>query len=225
MRRQTYFAPGDKFLNGTPSRPVIESLVAFAARHGLWIVSDECYDEMAYSGHVVSPAMLAPERTVVAYSFSKTYSMTGWRLGYLVVPSEVAGFFARCQEAFLACVSTVTQRAGLEAVTGPQDCVGEMRRVYAQRRDLVASEAGPLLRGIRPRGAFFGWLTVPPGWSGPDNMAIHLLEEHGVAVAPGATFGLRAGTDHIRIAMTVADETLRTGLRAIRACCTNCSPE
>ncbi len=210
----------------SPSNPIgsvadgqrIAELAEFARRHDLWIVSDECYDEIVFEAGCVSPALFAPERTVAVYSLSKTYAMTGWRIGYLAVPPAVVEVIAKCQEAIVACVSAPAQYAAHAALTGPQDCVAEMRESYRSRRDSVVRmtrAAGVAMP--TPTGAFYGWIDIgrrAPGAS--REFAFRLLAEHHVAVAPGTAFG-PAGEGYVRISLAATQDDLVEGVRRLCA--------
>lgn len=211
-------------LLNSPSNPVgtvadrdrVAALAEFARARDLWLISDECYDEIVFDGACTSPAEFVPERTVSAYSFSKTYAMTGWRIGYLAVPAGIAGVVAKCQETVVACVSTPTQHAALAALTGPQDRVAEMRAAYRSRRDLVvalAEEGG--LKLPTPTGAFYGWVDIGRSHPGAAHeFAVDLLTRHGVAVAPGTAFG-PAGEGYVRLSLAAAEEDLAEGVRRL----------
>ena len=109
-----------------------------ARRHDLLVFSDEVYDEISFDGPHTSAAPLdTDDRVITFFSFSKTYAMTGWRVGYLVVPPGVSPLIVRAQEPITSCVNAPAQMAALAAVTGPQECVAEMRDAYRHRRDLV----------------------------------------------------------------------------------------
>jgi len=197
------------------SPDVLEALGRLAERRGLWIVSDECYDQVVLDGTPVAPGMRAhadPDRVVSCFTFSKTYAMTGWRLGYAVAPPEVADAMIKVVEGNTSGTNTVTQKAAEAALDGPQDCVAEMVGAYRRRRDLVVEllrEAGLLL--TVPAGAFYILADVAPG--GLDAMAFarRLLAERGVAVAPGTGFGEVAG-GAVRISLASSDEDLREGV-------------
>jgi aspartate/methionine/tyrosine aminotransferase len=193
-------------------------LVAFAERHGLWLVSDECYDEIAFDGTFASPMSVAPSpRVISVYSFSKVYAMTGWRVGYCVAPPEVAATLSRLQEPIVSCVNAPAQMGALAAVTGPQGIVAEMRDAYRERRDaavaLLQAAGVPVLR---PAGAFYLWVDI--GSSGRDSrdFAFSLIAERGVAVAPGTAFGA-AGEGFARLSMAAELEPLLEGARRLVA--------
>jgi aspartate/methionine/tyrosine aminotransferase len=187
-------------------------LLEFAARHQLWTLSDECYDEITFDDSFVSPASIAAERLVTVYSFSKTYAMTGWRIGYAVTPPELAATLAKVQEPLLSCVNTPTQHAALAAVTGPQQVVTEMREAYRRRRDLALGVLeGTPLHAFRPSGAFYLWVDVRAAGMSSLDFALGLLETRSVAVAPGTAFGER-GEGYVRVSLASSDAVLGEGV-------------
>jgi len=127
-------------------RSVIEAMADFAIRHDLWLISDECYDQILFEGEHVSPAsFLTDGRVISVYTFSKTYSMTGWRLGYGVGEVGVIDTMTKVLESNTSGPSTIAQKAAEAALDGPQDCVAEMVAAYSHRRDLAVDlldEAG-----------------------------------------------------------------------------------
>ena len=150
------------------------------------------------------------------FSFSKTYAMTGLRVGYVLAPERAAGVVATLQEPVIACVNAPAQHAALAALDGPQEIVGAMRDAYRDRRDVAAArldEAG--LAYLLPQGAFYLWLDVSPLCGGDVRAWSHaLLREHGVAVAPGTAFGPR-GEGWARVSLATATEDLLEGLGRI----------
>lgn len=210
-------------LINSPSNPLgtvfgqqtIAALADFAEAHDLWLISDECYDEMLFDGPHISVASIAPERTISAYSFSKTYAMTGWRVGYLTFPEHIGSCIAKCQETILACINAAAQHAAITALTGDQACVGHMRDTYRRRRDLVAQlAASGQITTRAPAGAFYAWLSIKGSGLTSDQFARHLLKERQVAVAPGSAFG-EAGSRDIRISLTTDDALLAEGMERI----------
>ena len=197
---------------------VIRDLVAFAQRHDLWIVSDEVYEALTYGLPHVSPASIDPTRVLTVQSFSKTYALTGGRVGYLVTPPGDGGMLRNFQEALISCVNTPAQRAALAALDGPQDAVAEAATHY--RGNLQAATALLDDRGIgyrEPDGAFYLWVDVSHA-SGGDvaAWAERFLLERRVAVAPGSAFG-RAGEGWIRICAAATRDDLLEGLRRLPA--------
>ena len=191
-----------------------EALCRFADRHDLWLISDECYDAITFERPHVSPgAWDEQERVLSCFSFSKTYAMTGLRVGYLVAPEPIAATAAKMQEPLIACVNVPAQYAALAALEGPQDVVEEMRRTYRERRDaatalLDARDTGYLL----PQGAFYLWIDVRERSGGDVTAwALDVLRRRGVAVAPGTTFG-PTGEGWFRASLATATDELLEGL-------------
>lgn len=202
-------------LGAVIDRARMTELLGFADRHGLWLVSDECYDEISFDGSFVSPASISPERVVSVYSFSKTYAMTGWRIGYAVAPAELSATLAKCQEPLISCVNTPTQHAALAAMTGPQEIVRAMRDAYLERRELALSvlEGSPL-QAFTPQGAFYLWVDVRSTGIPSRVLAMRLLDERGVAVAPGSAFGER-GEGFLRVSLASPAAAVSEGLRRL----------
>lgn len=212
-------------LVNSPSNPVgtvmpaetIESLVRFADRHDLWLLSDECYDQLSYDAPHVSPGTYDRENRVLsAFSFSKTYAMTGVRVGYLATPEGVATTAAKLQEPLISCVNAPAQAAALAALTGPQEPVEVMRRAYAGRRDAaMAALDGHGMDYLTPHGAFYLWLDVSDRCGDSvDDWVLRLLEEQHVAVAPGTTFG-PGGEGWVRLSLAADTDDLLEGIRRI----------
>lgn len=215
-------------LINTPGNPtgavfpasLIADLVDFAHRHNLYLLSDECYDEMLFEGSHVSPATLLSRqefesgRCICIYSFSKTYAMTGWRLGYIATGIELIQTITNVLNSSYTNVSTIIQRAGAAALTGPQSCVAEMREAYRQRRDLAVR----LLREhdrylYTPHGAFY--ILVDVGRPGRQ-FALDLLRARNVAVASGSSFGSFA-EHYVRVSLAASEAEIERGLRELCA--------
>jgi aspartate aminotransferase len=208
---------------GNPSGALIppqrlRELYELAQRHDLWVISDEVYDEI-YTDE--APTSMRPldvdDRVVSAFTFSKTYAMTGWRVGYIVGPQSIISHILRAQEPTVSCINSISQRAALAALLGPQDCVAEMRAAYAARCRLVSSilDAHGLAYST-PRGAFYTMVDISP--SGLDDLDVsrRLVAEHRVAVAPGTAFG--PGSGHfVRLSLASADDVLREGTTRVAA--------
>jgi aspartate aminotransferase len=194
--------------------PVLRDLLALASRHDLWLISDEVYEAFTWGVPHVSPASFDGEgRVLTVHSFSKTYALTGARVGSLVVPRGLDAVLRTYQEAIVSCVNTPAQHAALAAITGPQDAVETAATHY--RENLAAAtalldEMG--IRYLRPAGAFYLWIDVAH-LAGGDvaRFAERLLLEQRVSVAPGSAFG-EAGEGWIRVCAAASRETLLTGL-------------
>jgi len=206
---------------GNPTGGVFEeqihlALLDIATRYDLYVISDECYEEIIFEGEHISPAALDDSgRVITVFSVSKGYAMTGWRLGYIAAAPHIAAMISKLQEAMTACATAVAQKAAQAALAGDQSCVTEMRDAYRHRRDRAVElldAAGLLLS--RPRGAFYVMIdTSSTGMDGYD-LAKRLILEHGVAVAPGETFG-PAGKGMIRISLATALPDVEEGIGRI----------
>ncbi|NYF10975.1 aspartate aminotransferase [Leifsonia sp. AK011] len=202
-------------------RELLAELLDFARRHDLWIISDEVYEAFTWAGDHVSIASLdGDDRVFSVFSLSKTYAMTGIRIGYLVTPPGFAATMRTVQEATISCASAPGQYAALAAVTGEQEHVARARDHY--RGNLAAATEVLDARGIRylaPGGAFYLWIDVS-GVAGGDVAEWaegFLLDQH-VAVAPGNAFG-RSGEGWIRICLAASREDVITGVSRLPEGC------
>jgi aspartate aminotransferase len=195
------------------TRLAIETICEIAATVDAYLVSDECYEAITFDRPHHSPAAIAPERCLTAFSFSKTYAMTGWRVGYLVAPAPISDVVVKLQEPVISCASAVSQKAAEAALVGPQECVVQMVDAYRDRRDaMVTILQGAGLLASAPAGAFYVMADVASsGLSGRD-FALRLVRDRAVAVAPGDTFG-PAGDDLIRISLASSMQALTEGAR------------
>jgi aspartate aminotransferase len=197
-------------------RRTIERALEIANRHDLYLLSDEVYEEIVFEGEHVSPATLDQDgRVITVFSASKTYAMTGWRLGYLVAPLPLADLIAKVQEPVVSCATAVAQKAAEAALLGPQDCVVEMREAYRLRRDTTvnALRAADLFV-TRPHGAFYIFADVSEATDDTRLLARSLVLDHGLAVAPGETFGSRAA-GLVRLSLASAPDVLEEGVKRL----------
>jgi aspartate aminotransferase len=194
----------------------LREVIAFARARDLWVISDECYDQVTFDGSFASPASLGePERVLSCYTFSKTYAMTGWRVGYLAGPPEAAALGDRIQQALVSCVNAPAQMAALAALTGPQDVAAEMRETYRERRDaLVALLVEHGLACQPPAGAFSAWVDVSGRAESCRQFATELLRRERVAVAPGTAFG-PVGEGWVRLSLAADTADLLEGARRL----------
>jgi aspartate aminotransferase/aminotransferase len=197
-------------------RPTIEGMLEIAQEHDLYVVSDECYERIVFEGEHISPGALDTSgRVISCFSVSKTYAMTGWRIGYATAAPELANVIATVQQAVTSCATAVAQKAAQAALDGDQSCVTEMRDSYKQRRDVAVGllEEARLLIS-RPRGTFY--VMVNTERTGLDSYSLckRLLTEHRVAVAPGETFG-PAGRGMVRVSLASDIDVLRNGIRRL----------
>ncbi len=186
-------------------------------RPDVWVLSDEIYSRLLYTGSFASIASepgLGPDgRTIILDGFSKTYAMTGWRLGYGVMPVPLAEQVAKLQVNSNSCTNAATQLAGLEALKGPQDAVDEMLAEFRARRDLIVAGLNELpgVECITPQGAFYAFPRVAGAGLPADDLADLLLEEAGVACLSGTAFG-RHGEGHLRLSYANSRENIARAL-------------
>ncbi len=190
-----------------------------AQKFGITVFTDEIYGKVLYDGTFSSilsiPGMV--ERAILLDGFSKTYSMTGWRLGWGVMPPDLAVHVARLQTNSTSCVAGFVQYAGIEALTGPQDSVGKMVQAFQERRDTIVDglNAIPGFKALKPRGAFYAFPNIKgTGW-GSRKMADYLLNKAGVACLSGTSFG-REGEGYLRFSYANSLENINKALVRIR---------
>lgn len=215
-------------LLNSPSNPLgtvldrrkAEELFAFAEERDLWIVSDECYDQIDFSGRHVSIGSLEPkpERVISVFSFSKVYAMTGWRVGYAALPKRVVDPMLGLLQPSVMCVNTPAQYGALAALSGSQDYLDDWRETYRRNRDLVLSRiAGSRYSAMSPDGGFYVWLDVSAFGERSEAFALRVLDQCNVAVTPGTAFGTN-GEGHVRLSLATTREKLDIGLdRLLRA--------
>ncbi len=199
------------------TREQVREIVELARKYDLWVISDEVYEYLVFEGTATTAAAFDPERVIGIYSFSKTYSMTGWRIGYAVAPTPVAAMMSRVCEPNVACAAEPNQWAALAALTGPQEVVDSMRAAYQHRRDLVCGILGEngLLEYV-PQGAFYIMVNISQARMDSYDFCKALLQEKGVACAPGTTFGPRA-SGLVRVSLATAEDELVEGVRRLCA--------
>lgn len=179
--------------------------VDFARRHGLILCHDAAYSEMAYDGYLPESLLEvdgAKDVAIEYHSLSKTYNMTGWRIGFAVGCREVLSGLGRIKTNLDSGIFQAVQEAGIAALGGPQECVDAMRTVYKARRDALVDGLSALgLLVDRPKATFYVWIGVPDGHTSA-SFAAALLSEAGIVMTPGTGFG-RSGEGYIRAALTV----------------------
>ncbi|HEY4053466.1 MAG TPA: pyridoxal phosphate-dependent aminotransferase [Terriglobales bacterium] len=212
---------------GNPSGAVMSpqdltEVVRFAAERGIWVLSDECYVYLNYSGRSFSIGALNEyrHRIVVIGSLSKTYAMTGWRMGYALAPAPVISAMAKLQSQATSSPPAMVQKAAVAALTGPQDCVAEMKQEYIGLRDrmLAGLASIPGITCSRPEGAFYVYPNISGllgrgGFKSPAEFANRLLHEAHLATVPGEGFGTH---EHIRISYATRQSELDRGIERLR---------
>ena len=205
---------------GVLTRGDLERIAAVAREHDLVVLSDEIYSRIVYEGEHVSIASLPgmAERTIVLDGFSKTYAMTGWRLGYAIVPESLAFAFGRLIINSISSATTFAQVGAVEALDGPQDAVDAMVAEFRARRDLVVDGLNSLpgVRCLRPTGAFYAFPDISGTGHTGDELAHRLLHEAGVSVLSGTAFG-DVGTHHVRLSYATSQDQIRRAIEKMRA--------
>lgn len=205
-----------------PSREYLQNLQDFAAKHNLWIVSDEVYGSLYYEEKPTSAGALegAKDRTILVNSLSKSYAMTGWRVGFLAAPQRVIEHALKAGQNSITCVAPFIQKAAAFALTDPaiQLVTAEMRAAYSRRRDLVLRIVRELKSDrvivIPPQGAFYFFLDLRALNMSSVEMCERILEEEGVGLVPGSAFG-EQGEGFIRMTIAASDEDVEAGFRKI----------
>jgi aminotransferase len=211
-----------------PSNPIgyaytrhdLEAIAEMATAHDLIVFSDEIYEKLVYDGvkHLSIASIPGMEdRTITANGFSKAYAMTGWRLGYMVADSALAETLRALHYYMALCPPSVSQAAALAALTGPQECVGQMVREYAKRRLLAARFLKRMkpLDFQMPSGAFYYFPRIMGDRVDDEAFAVDMLRKARVVTVPGSGFG-DAGRGHLRISYSVDSRTLETGLERMQ---------
>lgn len=209
-------------------RADLEMIAAFAISHDILVISDEIYEKLIYDEgkEHISIASLSKEiydRTIVINGVSKSYAMTGWRIGYAAAPLPIAKLMASLQSHMASNPNTIAQMATITALNGPQDCVAEMCVEFKKRRDYIyeREEAIPLLSALKPEGAFYLFVDVSgtygKSYAGQEiktaaDFASILLDQKYVAVVPCADFGM---PDYIRLSYATSMELIKKGMDRI----------
>jgi aspartate/methionine/tyrosine aminotransferase len=191
---------------------VQRGLAELAVAHDLWVLSDEIYARIVYGGEYISmlryPAM--PERTLIIDGFSKSFAMTGWRLGYTVAPPEVVAALAMMAINSYTCVAEFTQYAAIEALRDRESNTPRMVAEFARRREQFVHDLNQIcgFRCASPQGAFYAWVDIRGTGASAEEICRVLLEEAGVAAIPGAAFG-PSGKDFLRFSFASSVANLR----------------
>lgn len=200
----------------------------WAEKHGLWVISDEIYQNLTYDGvravSIVEAVPALADRTILVNGVAKTYAMTGWRLGWMVGPADAMKGAANLQSHLSSNVNNIAQRAAIAALTGPQDCVEEMRLAFDRRRKLIVSELNkiPGMVTPMPQGAFYVYPDVTgllgKTWGGVTpttslELADLILDQAEVAAVPGEAFG---PSGYLRFSYALGDEPLLEGIQRLQ---------
>ena len=199
-----------------------QAIVRMASERGIWVIADECYVYLDYSGRRFSAGAVteAKERMVIIGSLSKTYAMTGWRLGYALAPKDVVSAMQKLQSQSTSNATSIVQKAAVAALNGPQQCIKEMVEEYIRLRDRMVEglRAIPGIQCNVPNGAFYAYPNVAAflgrkGINSASEVAARLLREAEVVTVPGEAFGT---TQHIRISYPTSPGEIDRGLERMR---------
>jgi aspartate/methionine/tyrosine aminotransferase len=198
----------------------LEHIAAAAKRSDCWVISDEIYSRLVYDGAKAPSIATLPgmgERTIIVDGFSKTYAMTGWRLGYGIMPDELAQRVELLLTHSIGCTAQFTQVAGLEAIRGSQAQVDDVLAAFARRREVIVHGLNDL-PGVscqKPQGAFYVFPNIAATGMASTALADLLLEQAGVALLPGSGFG-RFGEGYLRLSYANSIENIQRGLERMR---------
>lgn len=211
----------------TPSNPtgaifgeeILREIARMALEHDLIVLSDEPYEHILFDGHrhiSIGSFEGMAERTISAYTLSKSYAMTGWRVGYTVAPPEIVDEMEKLMEHMVSGVTAVAQRAALSAIEAPRDCVREMVATYDKRRRIVYEGLNAVdgIKCLKPESTFYAFPNIKSLGLSSWDLAKYLLKEHKVAVVPGSIFG-KAGEGYVRLSFAASIEQLQEGIARI----------
>jgi LL-diaminopimelate aminotransferase len=199
--------------------------VAFARKHQLILCHDAAYSEMAYDGYLPESILAvegAKDVAIEYHSLSKTYNMTGWRIGFAVGCRKVLSGLGRIKTNLDSGVFQAVQEAAITALSGPQECIEAMRAVYRERRDTLVDGLSALGFAVeKPKATFYVWISVPKGQTSA-SFASALLSDVGIVMTPGTGFG-QHGEGYIRAALTVDVSRIKEAVERIAA--SNLTPQ
>lgn len=215
------------FLVNSPANPTggianldtLRKLAEVATRHDLYVISDEVYASLLYEDNKAYSIATLPdmkERTIIVNSFSKTYAMTGWRVGFAMGPTDIIKNMVKLQENVAACVNSAAQYAAIAALEGTQEPLREMQRAYQRRRAIIV-DGFSRIRGLdcfAPQGAFYALVNISATGMNANEFAMDLLNKERVIVVPGDAFGATSDR-YVRLSFATSEENIREGLKRI----------
>jgi aspartate/methionine/tyrosine aminotransferase len=212
----------------TPANPtgalldegILDALAEIAQHHGLLVLADEPYEDIVFDGNQhrsIGAIDGMQDLTISAFTLSKTYAMTGWRVGYAVAPKSVIDEMEKLMEHMVSGVTAMAQRAALAAITGPQTCVEEMLKAYDRRRRIVYEGLNAIdgISCLMPESTFYAFPNIKSIGMSSWDLAKFLVKEHQVAMVPGSIFG-RNGEGYLRLSFAAGSEQLTEGLSRIK---------
>jgi aspartate aminotransferase len=195
----------------------LNEIAEFAVEHDLLVLSDEIYEKIIYGRRHVSIASLddMQERTIVVNGFSKTYAMTGWRIGYAIAPPVIMKGMLKIQQHSVSCAPSISQYAALAALRDSQECVDEMVKEFKGRRDVIVKRLNGMgLRCVNPEGAFYAFVSTSNHGNDDVEFTERLLKEAYIVVTPGSAFG-SVGKDYVRLSFAASMENIVEGMERI----------
>ncbi len=215
------------FIVNSPANPTggiadldtLKKLADIAIRHDLYVISDEVYASLLYENNRAWSIAALPgmqERTIIINSFSKTYAMTGWRIGFALGPVDIIKNMVKLQENVAACVNSAAQYAAIAALTGTQEPLHEMQRAYQKRREIIVDGFSKIegLTCFAPQGTFYALLNISKTGMSASDFSMDLLEKERVVVVPGDAFG-KTSTCYVRLSFATSESNIREGIRRI----------
>ena len=213
----------------TPANPtgalldegILTALAEISQHHGVLVLADEPYEDIVFDGNQhrsIAAIDGMQELTISAFTLSKTYAMTGWRVGYAVAPKSVIDEMEKLMEHMVSGVTAMAQRAALAAITGPQTCVQDMVEAYERRRRIVYEGLNAIegISCLMPQSTFYAFPNIKDLGMSSWELAKFLVKEHKVAVVPGSIFG-RNGEGYLRLSFAASSDQLTEGLRRLKA--------
>ncbi|CAB1083405.1 hypothetical protein JY97_17385 [Alkalispirochaeta odontotermitis] len=212
----------------TPSNPtgaifdeaILQEIARLALKHNLIVLSDEPYEHILFDGHrhiSIGSFEGMAERTISTFTLSKSYAMTGWRVGYTVAPPALIDEMEKLMEHMVSGVTAVAQRAALSAIEAPRDCIREMVATYDKRRQIVYEGLNAVdgINCLKPESTFYAFPNIKSLGLSSWDLAKYLVKEHRVAVVPGSIFG-KEGEGYVRLSFAASVEQLKEGLARIK---------
>lgn len=214
-------SPGNP-TGGVLPREILEEIADFTIKHDLIVISDEPYEEIIYDDHQHISIATLPEmfdRTLTVNSFSKTYAMTGWRIGYTVAPKETIKAMTKLQGSLSANVTSAVQVAAIEALEGPQDSVRQMQKEYDRSRKILIEGLNQIqgFSCLLPEGAFYAFANIKQTGLSSKEVAVKLLEDVQVVTTPGDAFG-PDGEGYLRLSFAATLSDIQEAIKRMKKC-------
>lgn len=203
------------------SKDTIKKLVEIAKKNDIYIISDEIYDFLTFDNtEYFVPSMMQNEydKIINVYSLSKRYSMTGWRVGYIVANEEIIKNIVKVHDAATICACSIAQHGAIAALTNEEKIVPEIFKAYERRRELICSELDTLpeiFSYVKPQGAYYIFPKIEAEYNDTEEFAIKLIKETGVVTVPGDAFG-PDGEGHLRMVFCISDEKIKEAFDRLR---------